>query len=46
MIIDADEGINDFISMHVIIFLSIYLSFHEKVIIISKYFKLGLNMMN
>ena len=32
--------------MHVIIFMSIYLSFYEKVIIISKYFKLGLNMMN
>ena len=46
MIIDAYSGINDFISMHVIIFMSIYLLFHEKVIIISKYFKLGLNMMN
>ena len=45
MIIDAYYGINEFISMHVIIFMSIYLSFNEKVIIISKYVKLGLNMM-
>ena len=32
--------------MHVIIFMSIYLSFYEKVIIVSKYFNLGLIMMN
>ena len=32
--------------MHVIIIMSIYLSLYEKVIIISKYFKLGLIMMN
>ena len=32
--------------MHVIIFMSIYLSFYEKVIIISKYFNLELMMMN
>ena len=32
--------------MNVIMFMSIYLSFYEKVIIISKYFKLGLIMMN
>ena len=32
--------------MHVIIFMSIYLSFYQKVIIISKYFNLGLIMMN
>ena len=32
--------------MHVIIFMSTYLSFYEKVIIVSKYFKLGLIMMN
>ena len=31
--------------MHVIIFMSIYLSFHEKAIVISKYFKLGLQIM-
>ena len=36
MIIDAYKGITDFIFMHVIIFMCIYLSFHEKVIIISK----------
>ena len=46
MIIDAYWAINDSIPMHVITFMSIYLSFYEKVIIISKYFKLGLNMMN
>ena len=46
MIINAYYGIKDFIPMHVIIFMSIYLSFYEKVIIISKYFKLGLIMMN
>ena len=32
--------------MHVIIFMSIYLSFYEKVIIISKYFKLRLIRMD
>ena len=32
--------------MHVIIFMSIYLSFYEKFIIISKYLNLGLIMMN
>ena len=32
--------------MHVIIFMSIYLSFYEKVIIISKYINLGLIIMN
>ena len=31
--------------MHVIILMYIFLSFHEKVIVISKYLKLGLNMM-
>ena len=46
MIINAYSGIKDFIPMHVIIFMSIYLSFYEKVIIISKYFKLGLIMLN
>ena len=34
------------IRMHVIVFLSIYLSFYEKIIIISKYINLGLIMMN
>ena len=46
MIIDAYLNIKAFISMHVSIFMSIYLSFYEKVILISKYFKLGLIMMN
>ena len=46
MIINAYSGIKDFIPMHVIIFMSIYLSFYEEVIIISKYFNLGLIMMN
>ena len=46
MIIDAYLSIKSFIPMHVIIFFSIYLSFYEKVMIISKYFKLGLIMMN
>ena len=32
--------------MHVIIFLSDYLSFYEKIIIISKYINLGLIMIN
>ena len=32
--------------MHVIIFMSVYLSFYEKVIIISKYINLGLIIMN
>ena len=36
MIIHAYQGIKDFISMHVIIFMCIFLSFHEKDIIISK----------
>ena len=42
MIINAYLNIKAFIPIHVIIFLSIYLSFYEKVKIISKYFKLGL----
>ena len=46
MIIDAYLNIKAFIPMHVIIFMSIYLSFYEKVIIISKYFKLEFIMMN
>ena len=46
MIINAYLSIKDFMPMHVIIFMSIYLSFHEKIIIISKYFELGLIMMN
>ena len=46
MIINAYYGIKDFIPMHVIIFINIYLSFYEKVIIISKYFNLGLIIMN
>ena len=45
MIIDAYLGISDFISMHIIILICIFLSFHEKVSIISKHFKLGLSMM-
>ena len=44
MIIDAYLNIKAFIPIHVIIFMSIYLSFYEKVI--SKYFKLVLIMMN
>ena len=32
--------------MHVIIFFSVYLSFYEKIIIISKCINVGLNMMN
>ena len=32
--------------MHVILFMSIYLSFYENVIRISKYFNLGLIIMN
>ena len=32
--------------MHDIIFISFYLSFYEKAIIISKYFNLGLIIMN
>ena len=32
--------------MHVIIFMSIYMSFYEKVIIILEYYNLGLIMMN
>ena len=32
--------------MYVIIFMSVYLSFYEKVIIISKYINLGLIMIN
>ena len=46
MIINANQGINHSILMHVIIFFSVYLSFYEKVIIISKYINLGLIMMN
>ena len=46
MIIYAYQGIKDSIPMHVIIFMSVYLSFYEKVIIISKYINLGLIMMN
>ena len=42
MIINAYLNIKAFIPMHVIIFFSIYLSFYEKVMIISKYFELGL----
>ena len=36
MIIDAYFGINDFIFVNGIIFMCIFLSFHEKFIIISK----------
>ena len=43
MIIDAYKCINDFIPIHVIIFMSIYLSCYEKVIIISKHFNLRVN---
>ena len=32
--------------MHVIIFMSVYLSIYEKIIIISTYINLGLIMMN
>ena len=32
--------------MHIIIFMSVYISFYEKLIIISKYFNLGLFLMN
>ena len=46
MIINAYSGIKDFIPMHVIIFMSVYLSFYEKFIRISKYFNLELIMMN
>ena len=41
MIIDAYQSINDFISMHVIILMCIFLSFHENVIIISKILSIG-----
>ena len=46
MIINAYYGIKHFIPMHVIIFMSIYLSFYDKVIIISKYINLGLIIIN
>ena len=46
MIIDAYLNIKALIPMHVIIFMSIYLSFYEKFMIISKYFKFRLIMMN
>ena len=46
MINNTYLNIKAFILMHVIIFMSIYLSFYEKVIIISKYFKLGLIRMD
>ena len=46
MIINAYYGIKDFIPLHVVIFMSIYLLFYEKVIINSKYFNLELIMMN
>ena len=32
--------------MHIIKFMSVYLSFYEKIVIISKYINLGLIMMN
>ena len=43
---DAYYSINDFISMHVIILICIFLLFYEKVIIISKYSNLGLILIN
>ena len=46
MTIYAYSGIKDSIPMHVIIFVSVYLLFYEKIIIISKYINLGLIMMN
>ena len=45
MIIKAYQGITYIISIHVIMFMSIYLSFYEKMTTISKCFNLGLNMM-
>ena len=46
MIIYAYDSIKDSIPMHVIIFMSVFLSFYEKIILISKYINLGLIMMN
>ena len=46
MIINTNPGIKYSILMHAIIFFSVYLSFFEKVIIISKYINLGLIMIN
>ena len=46
MIIYAYLGIKDSISTYVIIIFSIYLSFYDKIIIISKYINLGLIMRN
>ena len=40
------EGIKHSILMHIIIILSVYLSFYRKVIIISKYIHLGVIMIN
>ena len=40
MIINAYEAINDLIFMHVLIFMCIFLSFHEKFIIILKILKI------
>ena len=46
MILNTNSGIKHFILMHVIIFLSVYLSFYEKVVIILKCINGGLIMIN
>ena len=46
MIINANSSIKHFILMHVILFLSVYQSFNENVIIISKFINLGLIVTN
>ena len=46
MISNANQGIKNSILMHVIIFLSVYISLYEKVIIISKCINLGLIVIN
>ena len=45
MIFDAYLSINDFISMHVIILICIFLLLYEKSLYSQKYFKLGLKIM-
>ena len=45
MIIYAYYGIKDSFLMHVIIFMSAYISLYQKLIIISKYNNLGLILM-
>ena len=46
MISNANQDIKNSILMHVIIFLSVYISLYEKVIIISKCINLGLIVIN